>query len=252
MVFREIINPIVERSIFLLAIIRLMIFFRQLYRRATWLLVRSRLIKHYMNSHQMRMLQVGAGRNILGNWLNTDQYPVSRRVIFMDATKPFPLENSTFDFVFSEHQIEHLTYNEGLSMLRECYRVLKPGGRIRIATPDLETLIALYTHDKTDIQQRYVNWIIEKWLPYASVRKECFVINNAFRHWWHKFIYDRETLRYALESVGFTSVTYYDHGESDDKTLRGIESHGIAIDNEEINRFETMVLEGERPIMDYY
>ncbi|MFC1848271.1 methyltransferase domain-containing protein [Chloroflexota bacterium] len=196
------------------------------------------------------MLQVGAGTNSLEGWLNTDQCPVNNRVVYMDAIQPFPFKDNTFEYVFSEHQIEHLSYEEGLFMLGECYRILKPGGKIRIATPDLETLICLFTPDKSDIQKKYIDWVVARWLPHATVKKECFVINNAFRHWWHKFIYDRETLRHALESVGFANLKYYDPGESDDETLRGIESHGIAIDNEEINRFETMVLEGERPIMD--
>jgi predicted SAM-dependent methyltransferase len=57
-----------------------------------------------------------------------------------------------FDYVFSEHMIEHVSYAEGLLMLRECLRVLKPGGRIRIATPSLEVLLDLYKPSKTPIQ----------------------------------------------------------------------------------------------------
>lgn len=218
------------------------------YLRISGFLGRSRAIQSYLNSQQVRKLQIGAGPNTLEGWLNTDELLTSRGVIYLDATKPLCFENSTFDYIFSEHQIEHLTYKEGLSMLRECYRVLKPGGKIRIATPNLETLIGLHTPDKSELQQRYIKWIIDRCLPQIGVYRESFVINNAFRNWGHQFIYDRATLQSAMEEVGFVDITRYAPGESDDEVLRGIESHGKVVGNADMNLFETMVLEAKRPI----
>ncbi len=74
------------------------------------------------------------------------------------------------------------------------------------------------------------------------------MINNAFRDWGHQFIYDRATLQSAMEEVGFVDITRYAPGESDDEVLRGIESHGKAVGNADMNLFETMVLEAKRPI----
>lgn len=218
------------------------------YLRVSGFLCRSRAIQSYLNSQQVRKLQIGAGPNTLEGWLNTDELLTSRGVIYLDATRPLCFENCTFDYIFSEHQIEHLTYKEGLSMLRECYRVLKRGGNIRIATPDLETLIGLHTTDKSELQQRYIKWIIDRRLPQVGVYRESFVINNAFRDWGHQFIYDRATLQSAMEEVGFVDITRYAPGESDDEVLRGIESHGKAVGNADMNLFETMVLEAKRPI----
>jgi len=211
-------------------------------------LVRPLAIRRYLTSCQTPRLQIGAGPNILEGWLNTDYYTGSLGVVFLDATKRFPFEDRTFDYIFSEHQIEHLTYKEGLSMLRECYRVLKPGGKIRIATPDIETLIGLHTPEKNDLQQRYIRWINDKFLPEIGVDNDVFVINNAFRNFGHQFIYDRATLQSALEEVGLVDITFYATGESHSEALRGIESHGKAAGNEDMNRFETMVLEAKRPM----
>ena len=225
-----------------------MVFCVRGYRRAVWYLIRSRVVARYLKSHQIRKLEIGAWPNIREGWLHTDAYPTSRRIVFLDAKRPFPFEDGTFDYIFSEHQIEHLTYKEGLFMLGECYRVLKPGGKIRVATPDLETLVGLYAAEKSDLQQRYIRWITDKFLPEIGVYRESFVINNAFRNWWHQFIYDRATLQSAMEEIGFTDVTRYTPGESDDEGLRGIESHGKSAGNEDMNCFETMVLEAKRPI----
>jgi len=216
-------------------------------RRAEWMLLRSSAMKSYLRSHQVRKLQIGAGSNLLKNWLNTDVHPGCRAVVFLDARERFPFDGGTFDYVFSEHQIEHITYSEGLFMLRECYRVLKPGGRIRVATPNLEALIGLCTSHQSDLQRRYINWVIDKFVPGLNMYRESFVINEVFRGQGHKFIYDRATLQDALQNVGFVEVTCYAVGESDDTALRGIESHGKAAGDEDMNQFETMILEAKRP-----
>ena len=142
-------------------------------------------------------------------------------------------------------------------MLRECFRVLKPCGVLRIATPSLETVLALYNSEKTDVQQRYIRWVTECFLPDLAVYRDVFVINNSFRHYGHRFLYDQPTLEAALQQVGFIEVTRHEPGESGTDSLKDIEKHGAAlggiehhvadISNEEMNRFETMVLEATRP-----
>ena len=217
------------------------------YFRLSGFLCRPKIIRTYLRSHALRKLQLGAGPNILTDWLNTDYYPGSRRIVFLNATKRLPFEDRTFDYIFSEHQIEHVTYRDGLSMLHECYRILKTGGRIRVATPDLETLIGLHLPDKSELQQKYMKWIIDRYLPEVGVYRESFVINNAFRNFGHQFIYDYETLKSSMEEVGFIEINRYVSGESEDQILRGIDSHGKSTGDEDINRFETMVLEAKRP-----
>jgi predicted SAM-dependent methyltransferase len=216
-------------------------------RRVVWLLTRARKVRSYLGSSQTRKLQIGTGPNVLKGWLNTDVHPIRPDVLFLDGTRRFPFSTGTFSYVFLEHVIEHMPYLDGLFMLCECYRVLEPGGRVRIATPDLEVLACLCAPGKTELQRRYIEWVCQRYLPEVGVQDACFAVNNAFRSFGHEFIYDRVTLERAMVKAGFTYITCYAVGESDDENLRALESHNKVLGDETMMRFETMVLEGRHP-----
>jgi len=194
-------------------------------------------IRRYLQTHEVRKLHLGAGRNVLAGWLNTDLHDYGRgdELVHLDVRRRFPLPDASFDAVFSEHMIEHLTYAEGQQCLRECVRVLRPGGRIRIATPSLESLARLY--DGGELQERYVRWAVETLEPEVDAAFPGVVVNNFFRSWGHRFIYDRQTLWHALTAAGFVDVEEHPLGE--------LEQH--LAEAAEFNEYETIVLEAERP-----
>jgi predicted SAM-dependent methyltransferase len=205
-----------------------------------------KVIKNYFKLHQTRKLQIGTGRNALKGWLNTDRdTAVSKETVFMDAQKKFLFAESTFDYIFCEHFIEHLDYWNGLRFIQECHRVLKPGGKLRISTPDLCFLIDLFAENKTELQHRYIKWAVDSQTDF-DIYLDTFVINNFFRSWGHKFIYDYKTLKDSMTRCGFINIRQYNPGESDDKNLRGIESHDHEI-GKEFNKLESLVLEGTKP-----
>jgi predicted SAM-dependent methyltransferase len=76
----------------------------------------------------------------------------------MDATMPFPFTRETFDYIVAEHMIEHVPYKDALKMLRECSRVLKKDGVIRISTPNIELTHRLMHLPLTPALERYVSW----------------------------------------------------------------------------------------------
>jgi predicted SAM-dependent methyltransferase len=112
--------------------------------------------------------------------------------------------------------------------------VLRPGGTIRIATPSLERLAALYGGG--DGAGRYVQWAVETLDPEVDVALPGVVINNFFRSWGHRFVYDPDTLRHALETAGFVNVEEVPLGE--------LERH--LADTPEFRTLETFVLEAKR------
>lgn len=212
-----------------------------------------RRIRDYLEKHDVRKLQIGAGPNPLSGWLNTDllpdQYPKHRdRMVMLDARTRFPLPDMSFDYITSEHQISILTVTDGIGMLGECFRVLRPNGRLRVATPNLSSILGLYGDHPDGAQRYYMDWIMKRYWPDIHTdRPQSFVINKMISGHGHQFIYDRMTLTALLCDAGFTDITDWSPGESSDPELRGLESHGKALRDEAVNRFETMVLEAVRP-----
>src|SRR5258706_5700451 len=116
------------------------------------------LLGAYLNEHRTAKLHIGCGDNLLDGWLNTDLLAETANVLCCAVTEPFPFVNNQFDYIFSEHVIEHMPHSKGSLMLKECFRVLKPNGKIRISTPDLAFLIDLYNNQKSDLQESYIKW----------------------------------------------------------------------------------------------
>jgi predicted SAM-dependent methyltransferase len=185
----------------------------------------------YLQRPEERKLHLGCGRNILAGWLNADIEPCSPDVAYIDLTKPLPFQDACFDYVFSEHVIEHFSYQQGLAMLRESHRVLRPGGRIRVSTPDLAFVMGLYGAEKSDVQQRYIAWSTSyiawstgAFISEVPVSSDTFVINNFVRDWGHQFIYDEKELRASLLRAGFRDVERCALNDSSDENLRNLEN----------------------------
>ena len=91
-----------------------------------------------------RLLNVGCGLHFHPDWVNVDVVPASSGVIAADVRKGLPFADENFDAVYCSHVLEHFSQPEAASLLRHMHRVLRPGGVIRIAVPDLETLTREY------------------------------------------------------------------------------------------------------------
>ena len=112
------------------------------------------IINAYLATKAVHMLQIGAGDSEKDGWLNTDIEPRAKEA-FLDASKPFPLPDQCMHYVHSEHVIEHLTFDGGQVMLKESFRVLDHGGRVRIATPSLVKVVAVLQDPPTPAAAEY-------------------------------------------------------------------------------------------------
>lgn len=87
-----------------------------------------------------RLVNFGCGTVFHAAWLNFDAWPTGPEIQCVDVRSPIPLPNGSVDMCYSSHLLEHLAPKDAERFLREQHRILKPGGVIRVAVPDLGTL----------------------------------------------------------------------------------------------------------------
>lgn len=87
---------------------------------------------------------MGCGSRFHPDWTNIDIVSSSPSVQEYDLRQGIPYPDSTFNVVYHSHLMEHLTKHEALDFLKECYRVLKLNGIIRVVVPDLEQITCIY------------------------------------------------------------------------------------------------------------
>lgn len=94
----------------------------------------------------MKYLNLGCGfhYSTKPEWTNLDFVSRGERVIAHNLTKGIPFENESFDLVYHSHVLEHFSKEDGAIFITECFRVLKTGGKIRIAVPDLQQITRNY------------------------------------------------------------------------------------------------------------
>lgn len=200
---------------------------------------RARILADYLAGTEEPKLQFGSGATRLPGWLNSDLVTGD---IYLDIARPLPLPDASFAYAFGEHIIEHIPEGAGVQLLEELFRVVRPGGAVRITTPDLRKIIALY-EDRNPVialadYARFMDEITDK-----RNERGAQVLNNFFHQWGHQWIYDEEDLSAKLAAAGFTEIVRREPGESAFAALTGLEHHGPPWENDA----EAMCLEARRP-----
>lgn len=157
----------------------------------------------FKKTNKKIMLNLGCGTDYKDGWINIDNNSdsnIGKLDINHDLRNPLPFEDNSVDYIFNEHFIEHLTVEEGQNAIKDMMRVLKPGGVVRFATPDLEVTIDKYLNVPIDKDP-----VIKKFgLDFIKTRAER--INIGFRSWGHKWIYDWEELERRLREAGCENI----------------------------------------------
>ena len=82
-------------------------------------------------------LHLACGLDYQPGYVNVDLYPQENaKVDAVFDVKKIPYDDNTVDEIRALHIIEHFDWFEGQEVLKEWYRVLKPGGKLIIETPD--------------------------------------------------------------------------------------------------------------------
>jgi predicted SAM-dependent methyltransferase len=206
---------------------------------------RSGQIRRYLKSSDVRRLRLGAGRHLDDGWLSSDLVPLAREVVYLDAAKPFPIPSASFDFIVCEHMIEHVGLAGARSVLAECRRILRRGGVLRVATPDLSQLLRMMDEASADEDSQYYVAALnseDPAIPGRDSANPVYTLNRVMHDWGHQFIYDEDTLTTLLVEAGFVGVTRCVPGVSDHAYLMDIDRHHEEV-GERFNEIDTMILE---------
>jgi predicted SAM-dependent methyltransferase len=161
---------------------------------------------------QHTKIHLACGSNIIDGWANID-LSGNKNVIRLDLTLPLPVNSKTIRFIYCEHFIEHISLEQAKGLLGECYRVLQPGGVLRLSTPNLRKGIDEY------LSGRVSEWSDVGWNPSTP----CRMMNEGLRLWGHQFVYDTDELENLLKETGFCNINRVTWRESKYEELKGLE-----------------------------
>jgi predicted SAM-dependent methyltransferase len=208
--------------------------------RVLW---RPRVVKRYLESTDTPRLHIGCGGRHVAGWLNVDKF-AGNADTYLNATTVFPFADNSFDKIFTEHTIEHLPIEKIRLFLSEIFRVLKPGGVLRVTCPDLE----LYARNYVAGDQAFFDKVLEgvEWkrrkdpeaMWVVRTRGGAFMSNAVRNFHKHRWMYDYDTLSSCLKEVGFTETVKQTFGTSIDPDL-------AAMDNRE-RSFETLYIDARK------
>lgn len=180
---------------------------------------KARLRQELSRAPRPLWLEIG-GHAPRDGWIITNVNAVTR--LYLDATKRWPIEDDSVEYLFSDNVIEHLTLKAGRAMLAEARRCMKPGGVIRIVTPDLRAHVEMYLSGggslDNDASSHYRKLGLDVEYPIDLVR----IPIASFGH--HQgYLYDFETLSAELTRAGFTSPVQCKLGSSEHAALNGLD-----------------------------
>lgn len=164
-----------------------------------------------------QLVNVACGPAPLPGFVNLDLHPASPEIIGWDCRRDLPLGDGAADGIRAEQFLEHLEPREELpAFLRNCLRVLKPGGILRIIVPDAERYLRAYCSDDPD---GFSALGVPDPFP-EDLPTRMDIINHVFHQWHeHRWAYDFETLDHRLRRAGFQDVRKMSFGVSLDPRL---------------------------------
>ncbi len=122
-------------------------------------------------SAKLNYLNVGCGKKFHPDWENVDMVAYSRHVRAHNILKGFPYPSNQFEVVYHSQVLEHIPKEKALFFIKECYRVLKPGGILRVVCPNLEGIVNEY---QKFLQQNLTNPTPESEASYDWIMLELY------------------------------------------------------------------------------
>jgi len=172
-------------------------------------------LKNDISKRGIDKLHVGCGLVLLDGWLNIlyesrQEYGKVKEVdgrlrLNYNLLKKWPVNDNSIQFIAGSHFIEHLDLNHGIIFVKESFRVMKPGGVIRLSCPDLEVYARNYVSGNSSF---FENELIVEWCAFdqAKTPGEILAAKAYDSGGSHKWFYDLDSLKHILELAGFGDV----------------------------------------------
>jgi predicted SAM-dependent methyltransferase len=150
----------------------------------------------------MKKLNLGCGERHAKGWINLDFNSNHPDVTAHNLLRPLPFADDSFDVVYSSHVLEHFAKNEGERLVKECFRVLKPGGILRLVVPDLEQTCREYLRVLDSVahnpeSRKQYEWIIIELLD-QMVRTEGW---GQMLPYWNRIVKEND-----LSAISYTEA----------------------------------------------
>lgn len=185
-------------------------------------------------------LNVGYWHNLPHDTLYNAPNQVEGTVMLnWDLRNGVPAADNSLEVVYHSHMLEHLTNADGLTFLTECYRVLQPGGMMRVIVPDLGAWCKAYVHGEDFFFDSYRRNVLQS--DYDRYPTNSAVFMGMLHNHDHKMGYDFDLLSHRLKTIGFERITRTLFQESVLPEIVEIETH------EPVRTMESLCLECYKP-----
>ena len=144
-------------------------------------------------------LHLGCWNRIIPGFVNIDLCDMEHIDYKSNIDDLYMFEDNSASLIYSSHSFEYFNRQEAVGVLKEWGRVLRPGGVLRMAVPDFDSLVKVY-HQTEEI---------EKILGplYGEMEIET---PNGSKALYHKTAYNFASLQKLLNDNGFKDVEKYD------------------------------------------
>jgi predicted SAM-dependent methyltransferase len=148
------------------------------------------------------LVELGAGdRRGENGWVTVD---LTRHCdLLWDLRNGLPFPDGTVQMVYSCHMFEHLAFPDIQGLLRECHRVLAPGGKLSICVPNARPYIEGYLHPGTLGPKEAVFGHAP---AYNGTTPMDYVNYVAYMGGDHKYMFDEENLLHLMRAAGFRNA----------------------------------------------
>ena len=178
-------------------------------------------------------LHLGSGMRYIPGWVHVDAVDLPHIDVRHEVNRLPMFPNGSASVIYCCHVLEHFYRSEARQTLLEWYRILKPGGLLRIAVPDFEAITEVYSKNKN----------LNEVLGLLFGRQD-FLYN------FHYTVFDYATLSTLLSNCGYTNIRRYDWRKTEYAGIGDFANAHLPHMHLQSGRLMSLNIEAEKPMSD--